>query len=208
MGKRHQKSSVLFARMARRSRRSTPAYGMGRMGPTQMANQWLNPFIFPLLSPTNQDTLYPGRAGVPCLGIATDSDYAGHVKSRLKALYHQLGIPFRCHTCGANLDGGQWIGHHFLEKIWVGDHQPPTSAWRWPEKMQYIESFTSHILVVESQNLMYQTRYPVPQALMHLFQYSHPHRYPLYVNSSGQIYPQRYIYPQCESCSRRQSHSL
>ena len=156
------------------------------------------------------DTLYPGHAGIsiPCLGVLTDSDSAGAAKTKLLIKYNELGLELRCHTCGEDLRGGKFVAGYFLEKSWIGDHQPPTSAYRWPEKMQVLTSFAQsrNVWVVESSDGMYQTRYPFPDQLGPLFGSQAPHPYPRYPAFS--VRPQRYVYPQCEECSRLQSHSL
>lgn len=155
-----------------------------------------------------RDTLYPGHANIPCLGVRTDSDSAGPAKDILLEQYHQWGLELRCHTCGKDLSGGKMVNGYFLEDVWIGDHQPPTSAYNWPAKMREIIFFTQtlNIQVVESRNRRFQTRYPVPAKLTSLFQGQRPHPYPLY--PKNKVLPQRYIYPQCEACSRLQSSSL
>lgn len=219
MGRYHRpERQPILPRLARRSANSDPSsissIGMRyvmqtfRLPHNTQRMSASPPFVLTPPNISGHNTLYPGHAEFPCLGIATDSDSASHAKQHLREAYQRLGLPFRCHTCGVRLDGGRWVNGHFLETSWIGDHQPPTSAWWWPQKMQYIQSITPFVYVVESQDLMYQTRYPVRYPLHGLFQYCHSHRYPLYVNVSGQMRPQRYIYPQCEACSRRQSHSL
>ncbi len=156
------------------------------------------------------DTLYPGHAGIriPCLGVLTDSNSAGAAKTKLLIKYNELGLELRCHTCGEDLRGGKFVAGYFWGKSWVGDHQPPTSAHRWPAKMQVITSFTQsrNIQVIESQDGMFQTRCPFPDQLKSLFDGQTPHPYPRY--PAFGVRPQRYVYPQCEACSRLQSHSL
>lgn len=155
-----------------------------------------------------QDTLYPGHANIPCLGVRTNSDKTDRAKKILLEQYESRGLELRCHTCGKNLRGGKIAYGFFLENIWVGDHQPPTSAHFRPAKMQEIMSFTQkmNIQVVESPDGKFQTRYPVPAQLTSLFLGQRPHPYPFY--PPGKFLPQRYIYPQCESCSTLQSNNL
>ena len=154
------------------------------------------------------DTLYPGHAHVPCIGVRTDSDGAAKAKEKLLRKYNELGLELLCHTCGDDLRGGKFVAGYFLEKSWIGDHQPPTSAYRWPAKMQVLTSFAQfrNIWLVESKDGMYQTRCPFPDQLKPLFDGQTPHPYPRY--PAFGVRPQRYVYPQCEACSRLQSHSL
>ena len=154
------------------------------------------------------DTLYPGHANIPCLGVRTDNDNARTAKEILLNEYDKWNLELRCHTCGKNLRGGKIAYGILVENVWIGDHQPPTSAHRWPAKMQVITSFTQprNIQVVESSDGRFQTRYPVPAKLTSLFLGQRPHPYPLY--PKNKVLPQRYIYPQCEACSRLQSHNL
>lgn len=154
------------------------------------------------------DTLYPGHANIPCLGVRTNNDNARTAKEILLKEYDRWGLELRCHTCGKNLRGGKIAYGVPFENVWIGDHQPPTSAHRWPAKMQVITSFTQprNIQVVESSDGRFQTRCPVPAKLTSLFRGQRPHPYPLYPKNN--VLPQRYIYPQCEACSRLQSHNL